>query len=326
MTQISDTTHPAYLWEGFWGIQLLHVGQSLGLFEAFDKSRTAAQTAAALNLDVRYVDLWCGAARSARLLELVEGEHYRTPPQHADWIRMSAGFTHSHLHLVGRANETLQALFHGRALPEPPISLKLILQESLSQNYRWLFQDIPRQFPDFGKALDQAHRVLEVSCGLGLGLGVLRTLYSNLELYGLEPDYECAREAERATRAVIHVGDFPGERFEKEFDAVVCFRGLALSPDPEKLLQECSRILRPDGWFILGSETTNSGDSRKTEARSLGEHFTYQLLAGQSPINVFPREQLTEMLTKVGFRIENEVAAPDWGTPLYLCSHRGYSE
>lgn len=324
MTQTSDTTHPATLWEGYWGIQILHVGQSLGLFGAFEQSRTSVQAANALNLDVRYVQLWCRAAQSAGLLESKD-DHYRTPPQHADWIQMSEGFTHSHLHLVGRANETLQALFHGRALPEPPISLKLILQESLSQNYRWLFQDIPRQFPDFGKVLDQAHRVLEVSCGLGLGLGVLRTLYSNLELYGLEPDYECAREAERATRAVIHVGDFPAERFEKEFDVVVCFRGLASSPDPEKLLQQCSRVLGPKGWLVLGSETSGSGDSRKTATRSLGEHFTYQLLAGQSPINVFSHENLTEMLTKAGFRVENEIAAPDWGTPLYLCSHQGYS-
>ena len=117
----------------------------------------------------------------------------------------------------------------------------------------------------------------------------------------------------------------PAERFEKEFDVVVCFRGLASSPDPEKLLKQCSRVLGPKGWLVLGSETSGSGDSRKTATRSLGEHFTYQLLAGQSPINVFSHVHLTEMLKKAGFRVENEVAAPDWGTPLYLCSHEGYS-
>lgn len=316
-TPITDR-HPAFLWEGFWGIQLLHAGQTLGLFQALSEPCEPAELASKLQLEPRYTETWCAAAAACGLLRR-DGDRFHAPHELADWLADSRGFTESHLHLSQRLNETFQAIFSGRALPEPPISLRLILNDSLLQNYRWVFETVPGQVPAFASALQNAHRALEVGCGIGLGLGVLRSHYSNLDLYGLESDYECAREAERATRAVIHLGDSLGDRYVKPFDLVLCFRRLASAAEPEQLLSECARLLSPEGWLILGSEVQDQAGVRKSSARSLGELFAYQMLAGVANVNFFSREQLIEMIDQCGLQVEAEVQAPDWGTPLYLC-------
>jgi SAM-dependent methyltransferase len=315
-------SHPASLWDGFWGIQLLHAGQSLGLFAALEQPLTAIQLAKKLRLEVRYTELWCTAAAACSLLEESQGS-FSTPQSITGWLAESQGFTASHLHLSQRLNESFQAVFAGRALPEPPISLRLILSESLLQNYRWVFQQVPAQLPAFAQKLQQGSRALELGCGIGLGLGVLRQNYANLELYGLEADFECAREAERATRAVIHLGELPGDRFGKTFDLVICFRALATCAKPEELVSECARLLSPDGWLVLGTELQDLDGRRKSSARSQGELFAYQLLAGETEVNFFTRDGLIGMLDRFNLKVEAEVEAPDWGTPLYLCTRQG---
>ncbi len=320
-----DRKHPSSLWDGFWGVHLLHVGQSLGLFAIFSEPVNPTEAAARMQLETRYLEVWCRAAAACGLLEC-RGDSYLTPVPLREWLQQSQGFTHSHLNLWQRLQETFQAVLTGRALPEPPISMRVILAEGLLQNYRWVFEQVPGDIPAFAHALANARRVLEVGCGMGLGLGVLRTNYPQLELYGLEADFDCAREAERASRAVIHLGELPGDRFGKAFDLVVCFRALATAKRPETLLQECSKLLSPGGWLVLGTELQDRDGLRKSSTRSLGELFAYQLLAGETEINVFTSEQLEEMLDGFGLKVEATVEAPDWGTPLYLCSRRSNSE
>lgn len=319
MSSTPAAPHPSGLWDGFWGIQLLHTGQSLGLFEALSQPLSSGELAEKLHLEARYTAVWCAAAEAHGLLR-ESGGRYGTPPELRQWLTDSRGFTESHLHLSGRLNETFQAVFAGRALPEPPIGLRLMLSESLLQNYRWMFQTLPEQLPNFAAALQNGSRLLEVGCGLGLGLGVLRARLPHLELYGLEADFECAREAERSTRAVIHLGELPGDRYGKSFDLVVCFRALALSGQPERLLAECAGLLSPGGWLVLGTELQDRDGQRKSSARSLGELFAYRLLAGETEVNFFYREQLLEILDGLNLTLEAEVEAPDWGTPLFLCS------
>ena len=318
MTPVTQTTHPSELWQGFWGIQVLHAGQSLGLFETLLAEKSPSTLAQERGLEVRYAESWCQAASHFGLL-LQNEDRFQTPPQHADWLERSKGYTHTHLHLVKRANETLDAVFGGRALPEPQISLRLLLQESLQANYQWLFQEITTASPNLEARLRVEGRALEIGCGVGFGLSFLRDFYPNLELFGLEADYECALEAERTTRAVIHVGEFPRARFAQGFDLILCFRSLTASRDPRALLLECARLLNKDGFFLLGSETSDENRARKSQARLHGERFAYNILAGESLVNSFTKLELHTLLDDCGLEIELEMDAPDWATPAFLC-------
>lgn len=312
--------HPAQLWDGFWGIQILHMGQTLGLFEAFAEAQSAEEVAKKLGLEGRLTKMWCRAALGTGLLQ-EEGENFQTPAESRDWLRDSKGFTASHVHLAERLNQTLEAVFHGRALSEPPIALRLILQQSLQRNYQWLYQEVTEMVPEFGKQLQASKKVLEVGCGLGLGLLELRAHYPSLELYGLEADYESAQEAERSTRAVIHIGERP--RFETKFDLIVSFRSLALVSDPEAVLKDCYNLLPVGGWFVVGSEMeSKSGHERKSPGRSSSERFAYELLAGESKLRFLSRAELEDALKAAGFTVEAEIDGPDWGTPLFLCTRK----
>jgi len=298
---------------------VLQVGQQLDLFDAFLEAQSAEETATTLNLEKRYVELWCQAAASFRLLEKRDGK-YQTSETYRDWLLNSKGFTQTHLHLGRRMNETISAVFSGRALPEPPISLRLLLQEHLIANYNWLFAEASRVCPALGKVLAEGNRVLEVGCGVGFGLSYLRDFHPHLELFGLEADYECAEEAERSTKAVIHVGEFPAERFAGNFDLVVNFRSVTASPDPKRLLSECASLLKKDGLLLLSSEMTDESERRKSQSRVLGERLAYNVLAGPSLVNSFTRNELAACLESGGFKVEAELSAPDWATPTFVCS------
>lgn len=313
----AQATHPGALWDGFWGIQLLHIGQTLGLFEALEEGQTPAELAKGLGLEARFTKSWCRAAAKLGLLAEQDGS-FSTPADSRDWLHDSRGFTTSHVHLASRINETMEAVFHGRALPEPPIALRLVLQQSLQRNYQWLYQEVTQEVPEFGAHLQSSTKVLEVGCGLGLGLMELRSQYPSLELYGLEADYECAREAERSTRAIIHIGEQP--RFETTFDVVVSFRSLALFSEPSTILKDCFDKLNPGGWLVVGSEMESKDDKRKSAARSSSEKFAYELLAGDSKLKFLDRLELRKILDEVGFLIAAEIDGPDWGTPLFLCT------
>jgi SAM-dependent methyltransferase len=314
----TDTSHPSDLWRGFWGIQVLHVGQSLELFDALQTSKTPQAVAEEKGMENRYVELWCKSAESYGFLESTE-DGFRTPDSHSDWLNCSKGFTHTHLHLAQRANETLKAVFGGRALPEPQISLRLLLQENLQANYHWLFGEVTKAVSELEEKMRNGGRALEIGCGAGFGLNYLRDYYPNLELFGIEADYECAQEAERTTKAVVHVGEQVGSRFAKGFDLIVCFRTLSAVSDPANLLAECAKLLKPDGFFLLGSETNDEMSGRKSRARIQGERLAYNILAGDHLKNTFTKDDLQSLLRDSGLKIRTEIEAPDWATPAMVC-------
>jgi SAM-dependent methyltransferase len=319
VTLATQSTHPSELWRGYWGVQVLQAGQTLGFFEALESPKSAAMLATERHLERRYVELWCEAAVSFGLLEK-DGTAYQTPPHYNDWLLRSTGFTQSHLHLSRRMNETLAAVFGGRALPEPPISLRLLLQESLQANYQWLFQEAASASPAVHACLCSESRVLEVGCGIGFGLSYLRDYHPTLELFGLEEDYECAEEAERSTKAVIHIGELPGERFKREFDLIVAFRTLTASKDPKQLVTECAHLLKPEGLLILGSELSDENSERKCGARLQGERLAYNVLAGESLIRSYSISDIRALLEDCGLRISHHIKAPDWATPAFICT------
>jgi len=101
--------------------------------------------------------------------------------------------------------------------------------------------------------LPERGRLLEVGCGAGRFLRALRRLRPQLELVGSDPSRSAlARLAERAPEIETRPGD--GRRLpagDAEFDAVWALDVLEHVPDPDALLGEVRRVLRPAGVFHL---------------------------------------------------------------------------
>ena len=104
------------------------------------------------------------------------------------------------------------------------------------------------------------------------------------------------------------------------FDFIVCFRTLSAISDPAKLLTECAGLLESGGFFLLGSETSDGNEHRKSAARVQGERLAYNILAGDHLKNSFTEQELKELLTRAGFKVHAQIDAPDWATPALVCT------
>ncbi len=93
-------------------------------------------------------------------------------------------------------------------------------------------------------------RLLEVGCGLGFFLGMMKT--RGWEVEGVEIS-ETGREfAQRTWKVPVHRGPLDELNLpEESFDAAVLFYVIEHVPEPVGLLTEIGRILKPGGLVLL---------------------------------------------------------------------------
>lgn len=101
-------------------------------------------------------------------------------------------------------------------------------------------------------------RVLDIGCGTGVFLAKLAQARSDVQLFGVEPVSAMLEQAQKrlAERASLQQGwaealPFSSEGFSGYFDMVVSSSAFHYFSQPEKSLQECQRVLRPQGHLIL---------------------------------------------------------------------------
>jgi 2-polyprenyl-3-methyl-5-hydroxy-6-metoxy-1,4-benzoquinol methylase len=105
-------------------------------------------------------------------------------------------------------------------------------------------------FPYFD-AVKTSHKVLDIGCGKGLFLDVLKSL--GKETHGLEPDINAVKILEKHGH---HVHGDTGIIEDNSFDLVTMFQVLEHVEDPAMLIHEIDRILKPGGYFVV--ETPNA--------------------------------------------------------------------
>lgn len=96
----------------------------------------------------------------------------------------------------------------------------------------------------------QRGKLLDVGCGNGTYLNRMQSL--GWEVAGVEPDLEAATVAQRQYGLKVFVGTLEQAHFPPEsFDAITMGHVIEHVPDPLSLLQECYRILKPEGKLIM---------------------------------------------------------------------------
>ena len=114
-------------------------------------------------------------------------------------------------------------------------------------------------------ALPAGARILDLGCGTGEATRRLSGLFPGAaEVIGVDLLPSMVEAADRlsgapvamgAPRPMFEVGDGRALRFpDGHFDLVACRHLTQLLPDPEAVLAECRRVLRPGGWLHVVAE------------------------------------------------------------------------
>lgn len=314
--------------EGFWGTWLLHVGRELGLFEALaQEPRTAAKLASHLGYELGYIEVWCRAAHAYEFLSGSAEEGYTLEPDAEALAPGLGAWVNTYIQVTQRVYESLEAVFRGKAFPEPSLSLRMLLADGLRSSYAYLWEHQIPQVEALHERFKKGGRLVEFGCGCGYGLELLRNVYPEVEPTGIEPDYECAREAERATRSVIVVGTAEECRYEDRFDFAVFHRSLSLTEDPADALKRAVGALKKGGYLIISSEAqlpSSEGERRSLEPRlRLGERFFYQMFLAPDSLRNFTSEEIVQWCTAAGAPLVVYLPGSEQGSPAFIFKREG---
>jgi len=158
---------------------------------------------------------------------------------------------------------------------------------------------------------DGRGRLLDVGCGAGLFLSVMRDL--GWEVSGTETDGTAAALARRQVPgAAIHEGliqdiDLP----DAAYDAITLSHVIEHVPDPESTLRACSRLLRSGGRIVLATPN----------ARGLGvARFGRSWRGWEVPrhIHVFDPDTLARQVEKSGLAVHSVETVASSAFYLYL--------
>ncbi len=97
-------------------------------------------------------------------------------------------------------------------------------------------------------------KVLEIGCGMGATLGHIQNRYPNAEVYGIELSDRVVHMAKKYLPAIEqgNIENMPLEYPDQFFDYIIFGDVLEHLHDPQKVLKEMQKYLKPSG-FILAS-------------------------------------------------------------------------
>ncbi len=155
-----------------------------------------------------------------------------------------------------------------------------------------------------GMLLDQAairsgHRVLDIGCGTGSFVVLIKRRHPDVEVVGLDPDAKAlARATRKGRRASLSIQldrgfademPYPQNTFDRVFSSFMLHH---LQPaEKERTLREVRRVLKPGGRFHLLDFATPDSDSTGRIARWL---HSGHLLKDNSD------EQILSLMRKAG--------------------------
>ena len=212
-----------------------------------------------------FVEVWCRSAFAADLLESVGEDAYRLAP-HLQTLLLDAdsptymGGTFLVLSQPEFFDQFSESLQSGKGIWWSDTSPEFIESVSLTGRafYNRLIPKGLEGVPGLGAHLAGGTQVLELACGVGIGLVRLAQTYPTISIVGVDGDKfsiararETIKEASLADR--IELVEGPLEEFERPdaFDACLINISMHECRDIERVTENVYGALRSDGMFVI---------------------------------------------------------------------------
>jgi SAM-dependent methyltransferase len=184
-----------------------------------------------------------------------------------------------------------------------------------------------RRLREACRGLSATARILDVGCGDGFHLRLLRLLGpASWQLEGVDADAR-AVEAARAPDLVVHPGDVQDVDLPTgSYDLVLLIMTIEHLADPLRTLERIGELLRPGGRLMVITDNTATVDFKFFGHRHWGGyHFPrhWNLFNSKSLRALFERaglevEQLTTMVSPVNWVYSIRNLLVDWKAPEWL--------
>ena len=153
----------------------------------------------------------------------------------------------------------------------------------------------------------KAKNVLDVGTGTGDFLVVLKKVFPNAQLTGVDPNTESITEAQKLFPE-IEFREMSAEQLsfpDHTFDVVSISMALHHLPEIEKAFAEMKRVLKPGGWIIV-SELFSDNLNPAQEVHKMFHHFrsATDRILGVSHNETFAKNEILDIIKKAGMEIQ----------------------
>jgi len=149
--------------------------------------------------------------------------------------------------------------------------------------------------------------ILDVGTGSGDFVGVLKEVFPEAQITGVDPDGESLHEATKKYPAVSFI-EMRAESLEfadNTFDLASISMALHHLPDIQTAFKEMQRVVKCGGWIIV-NELFSDNLNQAQEVHKMFHHFRSKIdrLTGINHNETFEKEQILQMVKKAGIQIQ----------------------
>ncbi|MGI9239323.1 MAG: class I SAM-dependent methyltransferase [Verrucomicrobiales bacterium] len=247
---------------------MISIGHRTSLFDTMKSlpPSTSHEIAEAASLDERYVREWLGAMVTGSIVDYdPSSDCYELPAAHAACLTREAAPNNmaafaQYIPLFGTVEDGIISCFEeGGGLPYSafPRFQTVMAEDSGQSVLPALVEHILPLVPGIVGKLRDGIDVLDVGFGRGKALNLMAKTFPNSRFTG----YEISAEGVRFAQAEAEATGLTNVRFEikdaaefddcEAFDLICTFDSVHDQADPDALLRNIRRALRPDGVYLM---------------------------------------------------------------------------